>query len=157
MKQEIEKMIPHALSAVEHFLLKDGIVPKEYDGYAASLGAAIRTSGLVPALSFYTDVNRKEGTARRFRILKAIAFCLKLPVNQEDNADQRILLDRVLTEIYDTQALTPVRDGNRLQLPALPDTPDASAMRKWTNDIIHASVALKLALRNFPHSDDQKD
>jgi hypothetical protein len=130
MKKRIEKYIPHALKAVRAELLKNPAnktdVYEEYDGYAASLGASIITSSLLPALSFYTDIHRsgEKEKPRRYKILKAIA------------------------QIVNTDGMAvPVADNGLLEFMILAANNTAENKAK----IIDASIALKLALRNFNH------
>lgn len=165
MNREIEKLLPNAIAATQAFLMNDKQqVQGEYDGYAASLGAAIRTSGLIPALVFYTDTSRSDGDARRYRLLQAIAFCLEYEVNVSIQAHQRLLLDTIIEEVYGKGATTALQkpDRNRSNTmvytaPSLAKGKDINktALRKWTHKVVNASIALKLAMRNFPHSDDQ--
>ena len=161
MKNEIEKLIPKAISAIEALLLNDkGKVLKEYDGYAASLGAAIRTSGLIPALAFYTDISRSEGSARRYRLLQAVALCLGYAVDKDNTLQRQMILDQVISDVYGHEVLQPEqfvdRNSGRTSLKARElGKANLTALRKWTNDITNASIALKLAMRNFPHSDDK--
>ena len=147
MKKEIEILIPNALKATTKFLIpkKPGekqLVQKEYSGYAASLGAAIRTSGLVACITFYTDLKRKEGNARRYKLLQALAYTLGY---EQASEDERFLQNKILRDLYGDDVL----DSNLELKP-----PDRAAEKKWKNDIARASIALKLAMRNFEHSKD---
>ena len=133
MKKELEKLIPHALEAVRHHLSVDEnktLVYDVYDGYAASLGAAIITSGLKPAIVFYTDVHKKKKkpedemtSARRYKLLQALAYTLRT--------------SGVVSGINDTESA--------VLMYVIGDPPHAQ------KHILTASVALKLALRNFEH------
>ena len=128
--KKIEILIPRAIKAIEVILEKNHIVPKEYDGYAASLGASIFNSGLLPALSFYTDLHRyklnKPDEVLRLKLLQAIYYVLESNSTAED-IGRTALLDKVLA--------------------------DRGALKKWKRDILDATIALKLALRTFKHSD----
>lgn len=164
MKREIQGLIPKAIQATQLFLVKPGTnqVQKEYDGYSASLGAAVRNSGLLPALTFYTDVNRNDGSAaRRFKLLKAVAFCLGQTISTEDNKDDRKLLESVIKDVYGTNVfnrqlvkLNP-EDRQPTILPDLPPKKEA-AEKQWKDKIIFASIALKLAMRNFEHTKEEQ-
>lgn len=138
---EVDKMIPKALKAAPLYLLKVGkedIIQKEYDGYAASLGASIRTSGLIPALAFYTDVHKeKKGSkeARRYKLLQALAYILEL-----DHEKEKALLNKVIAEVFGENASSF-------------NNPNIPVLKAWTEKILNASIALKLALRNFSHSE----
>ncbi len=128
MNKELRDKIKPALDAAINKLepIGERKIYEEYDGYAASLGAAIMTSELLPALSFYTDVakpdvNRNnEPLPRRYKILQAISAVLGL------GNGKTALLDHVLGL----------------------DLAQEKALKK---EILSASIALKLALRSFEH------
>lgn len=135
MKKDIEKYIAPALAAVREHLVHpkgSGKVYEEYDGYAASFGAAVVTSGLKPALAFYTDVHKDaekggQPLARRWRILNALAHILKEKENWEFDVQKNTrMIDYVIEKQSNENTLKP--------------------------KIIAASIALKLALRNFEHT-----
>ncbi len=142
MKKEVQELFPYAIKAVKKCLTngKGDIVLKEYDGYAASLGAALRTSGLIPTLAFYTDISKGDGSkgeARRYKLLQAVAYCImKRKVDESKTA----LLERVVEEIYESHEKKIKEEKER----------------EWIRKITHASIALKLAMRNFKHSDDKE-
>ena len=128
MKSQVETYIPKALKACRELLIEENTknVKKEYDGYAAALGMNIINAGLLTAISFYTDIHRKaeEKAPKRFKILKAIVHILNddgFNISNEDNG----LLNYLIIE----------NNNNPIN------------KRK----IIDASIALKLALRNFNH------
>jgi len=154
MKKEIQKLIPTAVTAVEKYLMTGAEVQKEYDGYAASLGAAIRNSGLIPALCFYTDISRTSGDARRWRLLMAIHCTLhKSDLSPDTANDQKALLDQVIKEVYgensfDNENSNPAQNSQRT-------TDQSKALSRWNKDILNASIALKLAMRNFPHTQNE--
>jgi hypothetical protein len=148
MKKEITKYFPLALHAVEEYLLKDAarkIVWEEYDGHAASLGPSIRISGLIPALAFYTDVGREGNERKRNPILKAIYDILR--PTDEATTQARTLLNTVLEEIYPSEDLIKADED----LP--PGKLNEEKLADWSIEIVNASIALKLALRTFIHSD----
>jgi CRISPR/Cas system CMR-associated protein Cmr5 small subunit len=152
--KEVEILLPKALEAVQSFLVtseSSQIVQKEYDGYAASLGASIRTSGLIAALVFYTDVKRSDAEASRYKLLKAIAHTLGMTISTKSDKDKKVLLEKVLREAYGQNIFDRNlnRDGN---LPTITD-PNTTVIKEWTKKITNASIALKLAMRNFKHSD----
>lgn len=129
-KKNISKKIPAAIVAIQNGLLKPGtdIVPKEYDGYTASLGAAIITSGFLPAITFYTDAGRKKD---RHKILQAIHKINGYPQSTEkDN-----LFLHIQSEISQNQLVE----------------------RQLKNEVLEAAIALKLAFRNFRQEDKKYD
>lgn len=163
MKGEIAKLLPNALQATETFLMKDGKVIKEYTSYTASMGAVIRTSGLIPTLAFYTDAHR-SGDTERYKLLKAIAHCIPEigSVAVEEDKDQRLLLLWVLKKVYQQdiaqrKIVEKINEkGHKQQeLIRIPDIPPegAVALKTWTKRIVNISIALKLAMRNYPQTD----
>lgn len=149
MKKEISQHFPLALKAVEEHLLKDTarkIVWEEYDGHAASLGPSIRISGLIPALAFYTDVSREGNDRKRNPVLMSIYDILR--PDAEGTTVPRSLLDAVLKDVYPNDN---VRGNARSVLQA--SGLDTKKRDEWKAEIIRASIALKLALRTFIHSD----
>lgn len=123
--KKLEMLIPAALEAVSAHLetkKKSNKVPKEYFGYAAQLGASIRTAGLLPALAFYTDKHKdkKDNEPQRLKLLKAII--------------------QILNENHNLQI------GDGLLEYAVEHKDDQQQLKQ---KILDASVALKLALRNF--------
>lgn len=139
MKKKIEKYLPAALQVVRQIRVpsEDTDAPvqvfEEYDGYAASFGASVVTAGLLPTLSFYTNVHKKERREqeeakkpRRYKMLIALASILRANGYTQVGTGDTGLLDFVNTD--------PNRNNRNLK-----------------NDIVAASIALKLALRNFQH------
>ena len=121
--KNLEKLIGPALKAVETHLSKDGkSVEKEYDGYAASFGAALRTSGLLPTLAFYSDYHKEKNKPRRNHFLKALYHVVKLTNEEAAKSGEEKLLEAA------------VNSKNRKVL---------------ERDLLDASIAVKLALRNF--------
>lgn len=127
-KKDVEKYIAKAIKAAREHLSISGdpkSVNAEYDGYAASLGASIVTSGLKPALAFYSDLGVREGVARH-KVLQAIAQILKEEaIFSGLGSEADALLNFVLK---------PENEAKQRQLKA---------------KVLAASIALKLALRNF--------
>ncbi|HNR18087.1 MAG TPA: type III-B CRISPR module-associated protein Cmr5 [Chitinophagaceae bacterium] len=126
MKVRIENYLPVALSIIREGIGKGNKVAEEYDGYAASLGPAIIASGLLPAISFYTDIHKDKGDSKphRFEILRIISGVLKNKDNMQITSDKNGLLEFLLDKnIQEREALKPV--------------------------IMDAVIAIKLSLRNF--------
>ncbi|MEO0625666.1 MAG: type III-B CRISPR module-associated protein Cmr5 [Bacteroidota bacterium] len=160
IKQEITQLFPAAIEATKAHLMNDQQqVISEFDGYAASLGASICISGLIPTLAFYTDTkdNKNGNKTQRYRLLKAIAHvCPSIRENIETGEGQKkILLDTVIKAVYpytDVTSRPTQGNGNDEKLPKI-QKPDQQEIRKWTKEIVNASIALKLSMRNFPHTD----
>ncbi|HAD11927.1 MAG TPA: hypothetical protein DCF33_05760 [Saprospirales bacterium] len=125
MKQ-LEKLIGPALEAVEKHLTKErkDAVAKEYDGYAASFGAALRTSGLLPTLAFYSDYHKEKNKPRRNHLLQALYEVVKL-------TNEKVAL------------------SNASRLLEVAVQLSASEQKQLERDLLNASIAVKLALRNF--------
>lgn len=126
MKARIEKYIPVALKIIRQGIGKNNQVAEEYDGYAASFGPAVIASGLLPAISFYTDIHKstEEGKPRRYEILKVVSGILsereQLHINDEKNGLLEFLISKTDKE---RDVLRPI--------------------------IMDAIIAIKLSLRNF--------
>lgn len=134
MKKRLKNYIPIAIQAIASVLTveEEGVrtnkVDERYDGYAASLGPAIITSGIPPAIAFYTDLYRGgEGNVRRFHVLKIITTVLESDgVVIANSNDDNALLNHVLV---------PANISNN----------------GFKEKLLDAVVAVKLALRNFNH------
>jgi CRISPR-associated protein Cmr5 len=59
-KKNIDKLIPKAIEHIEQNLLRDGSVKKVYQGYLASFGPTVISSGLTQALAFYSADSEKN-------------------------------------------------------------------------------------------------
>jgi CRISPR-associated protein Cmr5 len=122
----VEKMIPFAIKAVKKSKMeeenKKGVVNKAYKGYISSLGAGIIQSGLLPTLAMYKgneDSDKKK--ANTGKLLNAIMYVIK--------------------EYYHPSE----RNNNDLFNYAL----EARDQEKAKQEILNASIALKLAIRTF--------
>lgn len=138
-KKDVENYIAKAVEAVRsHLTIPEDSkkIPDVYDGYAAALGASIVTSGLKPALAFYSDqgVNSKNEEpndkdrhkVKRHKILEAIvAILADEPLFASVGTGEGALLDFVVAE------------------------KNAQQQRQMKDKILAATIALKLALRNF--------
>jgi len=126
MKDNINKYIPHALQYIKQTIANDADeVDERYDGYAASLGPAIITSGLLPAIAFYTDIHRGgDSTVKRYMILNIItSIMISDGVNIQNSNTNNSLLHHLNIAANNTPVLK--------------------------SKILDAVVALKLAFRNF--------
>ena len=147
MKKIKDEDLGNALKAIrDSQILKEngGKLPKEYDGYASSIGAAIINSGLLPALSFYTDIHKDVTKVRRFKLLQLIHQVMTPNDKEESYTKRNGLLEHVLKEVYpNTYNSSSAGIG----------TPDKIKLTKCTNRVLEAAVAVKMAMRNFPHTD----
>lgn len=143
MKKIKNEDFANALTAIEHHLLNTHkIMSKEYDGYISSFGASVINSGLLPTLSFYTDIHKNSSEVRRYKLLKVL-FKVLNPETQ-NNSDTG-LLDHVLAKIYGTG----YRKDARGPLPPIKH----EELAKMKKRLLEVAVAVKLAMRNFKHSD----
>jgi len=135
MMKNIEKLLPAAMNVATDNLARTDrkSVSKEYDGYVASFAPSLITAGLLPTLSFYSDrhkisddkndADREKREPRRIHVLNALLDILK-KVNLIGATDD--LLDH-----------------------ALAHKDHAHSQRQLRKSLTDASIALKLALRNF--------
>lgn len=133
-KNEVEKLLPLALEAVRNRLSHTDdkkSVFKEYNGYAASLGAALLTSGVKPSIAFYTDIHRnkknksKKEAPYRYHLLWAVADILKVGYGHQIDDTNTGLLHWVM---------------------------DKNETKEIKSNLLNATIALKLALRSFVQS-----
>jgi hypothetical protein len=134
MKKQVDQYIPAALEAAALLYPANDAksVYEEYDGYAASLGAAIVTADFQAAIAFYSDSSKEKEKDKgkkpyRYHILKAIA---------------KILADNGVEKTEPAEA-----DGLLRYIIGLTEAEQKIARRQ----VIQASIALKLALRSFNH------
>jgi len=142
MNKEVNDLIPKAIEAIRKNLAEGSEVEKEYNGYVASLGASIIQSGLLPTLSFYTDVSDVHGKLtpgqRKNKLLKAIFSLI-----DQDKSESMTLLDYAIMQI------DPNFKVDDASYPFSQYKPDKNKERIITRNIVNASLAIKLALRAF--------
>ena len=144
MKKIKNEDFANALKAVEA-MLTNGKLEKEYDGYVSSLGASIINSGLLPTLSFYTDVHKNTSEVRRFKLLKAVFAVMNPTAAKAAGSDNKGLLNYVLAKVYG--------EGFKQAPAGTLGEGDTKELTKQKNRLLEAAVAVKLAMRNFKHSD----
>jgi CRISPR-associated protein Cmr5 len=59
-KKNIDSLIPKAMEYIESNFLKNGSVKKVYQGYLASFGPTVISSGLTQTLAFYSADSEKN-------------------------------------------------------------------------------------------------
>lgn len=121
----VEKLIPAAIKAVNDKMAKDGKVNSAYKGYISSLGAGIIQSGLLPTLAMYKgneDSDKKK--AETGHLLNAIYEVVKS--KHEPKPKDNNLFDYALNKMQQVE--------NRQTV---------------INEILNASIAIKLAIRTF--------
>lgn len=125
----VEKLIPAAIAAITTSKMekedKKGSVNKAYKGYISALGAGIIQSGLLPTLAMYKgneDSDKKK--ANTGKLLDAIYIVVK---SKHDPKPKEInLFDYALTKMQ-----------------------QADSQQAVINEIMNASIAVKLAIRTF--------
>lgn len=125
--KRIQKLIPTAIKASEELLLENGKkveIDKEFNGYISSFGASIISAGLLPSVIFYSQ---KGDSSDRHKIIGCIEYILQKHNNLEGS-----LLVKV-KELFSS--------GNNTE-----------KIRRLTDNVADAAVALKLAIRTFPKS-----
>ena len=147
MKKIKNEDLANALLAIDNSqLFKSGkILEKEYDGYVSSIGASVINAGLLPTLSFYTDIHKRSDQVRRYKLLKVIfAVMDSRAATQANNVDNG-LLNYVLKKVYgpDYDRARPGSLGN----------PSSKELATQKKRFLEAAVAVKLAMRNYQHSD----
>ena len=86
-KKNIDKYIPKAVQELNS-LVKDGSIDKVYQGYLASFGASVITSGLIRTVMFYTGDDNKK------RVIDIIYKLIKEDLNiQEESLDKFLQKD----------------------------------------------------------------
>ncbi|MEM4260566.1 MAG: type III-B CRISPR module-associated protein Cmr5 [Candidatus Woesearchaeota archaeon] len=123
MKKQIEEMIPRAIDVANKIIAnKDGKISNQFNGYISSFGAAVITSGLIPAVAFFT-AEKSRAEEEREKIPIALYY-IALKKSEQPNCDNsKILLNELLK--------------------------NKSNIESFKNKIIDASIALKLAIRTF--------
>jgi len=162
--KEIQKLFPYATAAVRKYLVDKktpGEVDKEYKGYASSFGASVITAGLLPTLAFYTDISRdiddssddenKKREPRRYRLLQTLWYVYQR--GKVDSVHANTLLHNVLKQVYPELGFekTDTEYSSNFEW----DQPKMLVLQKLEKELLNASVAVKLALRNFTQKQSQ--
>ncbi len=146
MKKIKNEDFAKALQAIDNGqLFKEGkIIEKEYDGYVASIGASVINSGLLPTLSFYTDIDKKDkSNIRRYKLLQVIFAVMDDTAAGQASNPKTGLLDYVLHIVFENYNTRGAPLGRIKKL----------ALVKVRQRFLAAAVAVKLAMRNFEQSD----
>jgi len=130
MNEKINNLIPKAMLAIEHYLVDNSVVEKEYKGYISSMGASIIQAGLLATLAYDSGKN-----ANSSNLLKAILFLIK-----PDNSTETNLIKYVIDN-----SVKPEATGGYVSLGDL----DFDKLYILEEDVSDALIALKLALRTF--------
>ncbi len=132
----INQSIPNAFAAIQAKVAKDGKnVPKEFAGYAASFGAAVRTAGLLNTVVFF------EGSGDKKKFNDALLYML-----EQGKGERTTLVHAVL------QKIDPTCDPTDTQYDFTQFRGNATNEKILKETLINYSIALKLAVRLFEKS-----
>jgi CRISPR-associated protein Cmr5 len=84
-KKRVERLIPEAMGYIEKNFVKNAVVPKVYQGYLASFGPTVISSGLLLAVTFNSDEKKTEN--------KKIMDMLFSLIKEEAKSSESSLLD----------------------------------------------------------------
>lgn len=120
--KHIQKIIPAAIDAAQKYLVENGKISSEFNGYISSFGASIISAGLLPSVIFYSQ---KGDSNERQKIIAALETILR----KHDYPSINLL--KKTEELF--------RANNQ-----------QAELNRLTEKISEAAIALKLAIRTFP-------
>lgn len=134
-KEKVDEMIPNAVDTLETVGIvkaKNGTktIKKTYRGYISAFGASIMNGSLLAAVAFYSDKGASD--EHRDYLMDAICLLLKYKESTGDelrNADESEFRGKLFEYVKD-------------QI-------DKQEENKCREDIINASIALKLAMNVY--------
>jgi len=97
-KKKIDLLIPDAIKALEELREKDGSINKVYQGYLASFGPTVISSGIVKTVTFYID---ESSSNKKRKDVTNIMFSLigenpKEFVQNKENSTNYALKNKIL-------------------------------------------------------------
>lgn len=125
MNQKIKDWIPKALDIIEKYESQKGPIDKEIKGYISSLGAGILMAGLVPTMAVYA-AEESNSQASRYIVLDWINQIIRDKSNQNSQQNAKDLLTHVIG----------LQNSSQIE-----------------QEILNASIALKLSIRTFKLKD----
>lgn len=135
-QDKINLLIPVAMEAIEKVsIVREGIVPKAYEGYINSFGANINQSGLLPTLIFFNNDKNKEQESGL--LLNAILYVM---TKGEKGSDHQS--DNLISYVIEKCRKKPEEKYNLSDL-------DIDKLDDFEEKIKDIVIALKLALRTF--------
>jgi len=125
-QDKINKMLQAADNAlISHKIVKGGTVEDGYDSAIAAFGPTVVMSGLMPSLAFYCAEGKDDSRkTNKSIVIDAIATMLFSKYNKKDHKE---LLKFCIEKNNDNKAF----------------------LSKLTEDIVNASVALKIMVRTY--------
>ena len=128
MKQKINNLIPVAIRVLEEANTQTNItqnngkeIPKQYNSYIASFGAAVNQSGLIAALAFFCNENANDEQDRH----KLMAIIYKIMQDKDPDIPECDNLFHYVIALNSQQ------------------------IHKAKEEIMTIAVALKLAIRTY--------
>ena len=90
-KKKIDSFIPKAIEYIQNNLAKNGAVKKIYQGYLASFGPTVISSGLTQTLAFYSADSEKN------KVIKMMFDILDIKLDlQNKNYNDYALKNKIL-------------------------------------------------------------
>ena len=124
--RKVEALIPAAITAVNIKMADNGNVNSAYKGYISSLGAGIIQSGLLPTLAMYKGNESSD----------------------KKKANTAFLLEAIY-EVIKSKPSVPIINGDGLFEYALRASQIENNRQAVIDEILNASIAIKLAIRTF--------
>lgn len=150
--KKTEKLLPSAIDAAKKYITTDDeklSVPKQFKGYISSFGASVIQSGLMPTLAFYSDAKKAKGD--RSLLIPALIFMLFKNEKYSINVDVQNTL-----EALEMDKEKDLKSRIHIFFNWLLETNKANP-ELLRNELMDASIALKLALRIFREVDTDKN
>lgn len=147
-RKKIEYFIPLALEEIKgQFKKSNGEIPKVYNGYIASMGAGLSQSGLLPTLAIFSSHSEsQEGDKRKLmRILTNMLSTYAKEKKVSFYEGLRALTDEEKKKDTETRLLHFVASFQSSPTQNI----DPEKHRRVRQDLLDASVAVKLAIRTY--------
>lgn len=141
LSDKINQQIPLAMNYIKNALANSqGDVPKEYESYLNAFGMALRNSGLLPTLIFYSKGQKSQDSTK---ILDGIYFLIKGNMPESKNALIMYVIDNAEKNNIEVSHTDNSCKGSKLSSFKVESMDDAE------EQISEAVLALKLAIRTF--------
>lgn len=97
-KKNIDKLIPKAIKLISKLAKNDGAIDKVYQGYLASFGPTVISSGLIKTVAIYAD--KSDSNKKRRNVTKIMFELVDLDVDKfiasEDSNTNYVLKNKIL-------------------------------------------------------------
>lgn len=84
-KKNIDQLIPQAIEKLHELKKKDGSIDKKYQGYLASFGPTVISSGLLQTVMFYSSDKEKN------RVIELMYSLIKSEIKTDKKSMQEML------------------------------------------------------------------